>query len=305
MLQCSPETSWLVASYVWSMKCSMLGTARVTVIRSCWKACQIRTHRIKLAHDHVSAPKIEYEQGDQSAHVEQQQADEVAVLEPQIRCRTDREHGPHGRAVGMHHALPQARGAGGVHDVQEVVVLGQDLRLPCGRCTVEILVVHREGGSIGWPPHVDPSADRCALAPAGVQVGHDRAELAPEDQRLGAAVSEHEHQLVSAQPPVEGYKHGTNLGGAEEGLDELGAVHQESGHPVALPDAEAGQHMRPTVRLAVELDIRAPLARRHVDEGFQARVEFCTLGKKLREVVLHAISLTQAAERKRIGSVMG
>jgi hypothetical protein len=43
MIQRSPETSWLVASYVWNMKCSMVGTARVTVIRSCWKTCQTRT----------------------------------------------------------------------------------------------------------------------------------------------------------------------------------------------------------------------------------------------------------------------
>jgi hypothetical protein len=56
--------------------------------------------------------------------------------------------------------------------------------------------------------------------------------------------------------------------------------------------------MRHPVRLAVELGIREPPTRRHVDEGFQARVECGAFGKKLREVVLYDVSPTQAAERQ-------
>src|SRR5438552_56812 len=83
----------------------------------------------------------------------------------QIRRGTGREDSPHGRAVAVHHALRQTRGAGGVHEVQEVVVLGQDLRLPCGRGAVEIRIAHRERGPISRFPHIDPGTYRCALTP--------------------------------------------------------------------------------------------------------------------------------------------
>ena len=134
------------------------------------------------------------------------------------------------RAVAVHHALGQPGGARGVHDEQQVVVGAGEARLVGRHRAHPGLVVLREGRHRA--AHLHPGA-QVGLVAAALQLGHHRREVLGIQQHGGAGILEDELQLVGHQPPVQRHVDRADLGHREEGLDELGAVHQQQRHAVA------------------------------------------------------------------------
>ena len=189
----------------------------------------------------------------------------------------------------MNHAFGQARGAGGVHDVEHVVGAGGDVGFVIGGGVAEGAIRLGEVRRFARAFELQPLVNVGAVA-AGMQVGHELREVVVEDEPGGTGVLEDELQLIPHQPPVERHHHGADLAEREERLDELGAVHHEQAHPLALADAGAKKGIRHPVRAQVQLLEVEPLPRVAVHIRLPLRRQKRPLREPPTNVVFHATS---------------
>ena len=134
---------------------------------------------------------------------------------------------------------------------------------------------------------MDPPGDLGAVGALRVQFADDLIERRAEHERARCGVGEDERQLVGDEAPVEGDDHPADLGCAEEGFDELWAVHQQCGDPVAGLEAAAHERIAHLVASSIKLDIGLSSPTGDVDDGFGLGVEKGALGNPLPDVVVH------------------
>ena len=195
----------------------------------------------------------------------------------------------------MDDALRQPRGAGGVHDVDHVVVGCADFRLGIARGVSECPVVRAEKGDLAVRD-LQPIVD-IGLVATTVQLGHGVDEVVVEDQPRRTAVLQDELQLVRHKAPVQGHDHRTDLAEGEEQLHELGAVHEQEGDPLALLDARCAERVGRTIGTCVEFGEGQALAAIPVDVGLPLRHQKGALGEPPADVVFHASSVDDDPRR--------
>ena len=254
-----------------------------------------RPLRIERPHDDGGDAAVDGEgDGRQGADVEHRQRREEAVAVVEVGGGGNGDAAPDAGVVGVDDALRQARGAGGVHDVEHVVVVRAERRFGRGGGVSESRVVVGEVGRLAVG-HLQPLGDVGLLA-APVQVGHRVHELVVEDQPRGAAVLQDELQLVGDQPPIQRHHDGADLGEREIRLHELRAVHQEQRHALALRHAGAQEGVRNAVAALVQRREGEPPAV-VADVRLALRRQERPLRQPPADVVLHASSPFAAALR--------
>ena len=170
---------------------------------------------------------------------------QVAIPGAQIRRSRNGEHTPERAFVGMHNALREPRGPGGVHDVQRVLVPGPQGRrrrralipesrvIPCAR--------HGRGSNAQQPGQ----ARSVLKAHEGI---HRIGKFIIKNERGRAAVLEDETEFFRRQAPVQGHHHSAQARDGEEAFDKLGAVHEQEPHPISGFDAVVDERVSQTMR---------------------------------------------------------
>ena len=109
----------------------------------------------------------------------------------------------------------------------------------------------------------------------------------------------------ATSPPVEGDDHTTGFGSAEEDLDELGAVHQQCCHSVALLEPVVTQTVGYAVASLVEVDVGLALAAGDIDNGFRCRVQQRPLCDEQSDVVFHCGLASWPQIHQIVGQMVG
>ena len=120
--------------------------------------------------------------------------------------------------------LGQAGGTRGVHDEHVIVAACRGLDLGIGGGADPLVVF--ENTIAGGASDLDPRGD-VGLVASGGELGAYRGELLAEDQNTCAGVFQDELEFIGDESHVERHIDGTDLGGSEEGLDELHPVHEQ------------------------------------------------------------------------------
>ena len=217
--------------------------------------------------------------------VEQRQGLQVHVAGAHVGGRRNGQHAPQRGVVGMHHALGQTGRAGGVHDVEDVVVLRTCWwRRGVGGVAPGVVGTAEVGrrAAAGF----DPAGDVGGVT-AGVQLADHIGKFLAVDQRGGTAVLQDEGELVSHQTPVERHDHRADARDGEIAFDELGAVHQQQADAVTGLHAVSQQRVGHPHRAFRQLGKGQSQSGTAIHPGFAFRIQECTLAEQESDVVLH------------------
>ena len=235
--------------------------------------------------------------------MKQRHRDQVAVTEPYVGARQQSEQGPLHAVVGVHGALWQPGGAGGVHDEQRVTPA---CRRPAPDPTTPGQPERRSPPSTpACPRRRATSGPPLCGRLRHVRAGRPRRRRTPRRTPTPSPrVAQHERQLVGDQPAVQGDEHQPGPGRAVEDLDEFVAVWQQYRDPITLGEAQAGQHVRGPVGLLVEFGEGEAQACAVVDECLEFGIQLGSFAQ-MRSDVHDCLSVPQVVSRPpSTGSVM-
>ena len=137
--------------------------------------------------------------------------------------------------------------------------------------------------SAGGARDLDPGGD-VGLVASGGELGAYRGELLAEDQHTCAGVFQDELEFIGDESHVERHIDGTDLGGSEEGLDELHPVHEQQPDTITGGDATAEQGIGGPVAANVELLERETTVARDVEKRLGGWLAVRPLCQELADV---------------------